>query len=522
MPSTATTNLTISTILDLIGPLAQPQIQGKDPSAFDALLQPPAPPHLPAPPAREPTTHESSRSHSDNSRPVTSTDESQSASEHSPPGDQAEDCLPASGSTVADESDSPAADEDDGQRSEPVPDAATPSDTLISQSLAGIVAAPALATEVIPAGAALLTDQPAVAEQDPSEPAGKSSSNLQRSAVAPVVATAAAESVLPVESSLGSDPASNLADDEQGQAAAKDPLAAKNTAGDDSPLGPVAIAEGNNHSGSTTDEHSAPEQRSDAELEILETNSLSEGQPKGSRQIDQRQADSPTGAATVPSADVAASTPTPSPPNSPVVGVVTASAPITDATSTFNNSGNSPAIAPGGQTQRSRLPAELFAQPAGATQHRGPIEIDTTRLLSRVARAFAAAQERDGEVRLRLSPPELGALRLDIRIQDGALVANLQTETDAARVAILENLPALRERLAEQGVRIERFDVDLMQRQSNGTSSGMPNQSDGRQHDAPPAALRVVPPPRRTVEPAPSSSALSASAVATDGLNVII
>ena len=95
--------------------------------------------------------------------------------------------------------------------------------------------------------------------------------------------------------------------------------------------------------------------------------------------------------------------------------------------------------------------------------------IDPTRLLGRVARAFAAAQERDGEIQLRLSPPELGSLRLDVHMQDGGMVAHLQTETDAARTAILDNLPALRERLAEQGVRIERFDVDLMQRQPGGT-----------------------------------------------------
>ena len=102
-------------------------------------------------------------------------------------------------------------------------------------------------------------------------------------------------------------------------------------------------------------------------------------------------------------------------------------------------------------------------------------EIDTARLLGRVARAFTAAQERDGEIRLRLSPPELGSLLLEVRIQDGALVARLETETDAARTAIVENLPALRERLNEQGVRIERFDVDLMQRQPG----GMPDQPGG-------------------------------------------
>ena len=37
----------------------------------------------------------------------------------------------------------------------------------------------------------------------------------------------------------------------------------------------------------------------------------------------------------------------------------------------------------------------------------------------------------------------------------------METETAAARHVLLENLPALRERLAGQEIRIERFDVDL-------------------------------------------------------------
>ena len=103
---------------------------------------------------------------------------------------------------------------------------------------------------------------------------------------------------------------------------------------------------------------------------------------------------------------------------------------------------------------RARLPAELLSQAPAGPSRRATVEVDAGRLLTRVARAFTAAQERDGEIRLRLSPPELGSLRLDIRVQDGALVARLQTETDAARTAIIDNLPALRDRLAEQGVRI--------------------------------------------------------------------
>jgi hypothetical protein len=110
------------------------------------------------------------------------------------------------------------------------------------------------------------------------------------------------------------------------------------------------------------------------------------------------------------------------------------------------------------QAPRSESQPVANSQPAASDSR----PIDTARLLHRVARAFAAAKD-GGEVRLRLSPPELGSLTLDVRVQEGALVARLEAETTSVRTVLVENLSALRDRLAEQGIRLERFDVDLRQ-----------------------------------------------------------
>lgn len=130
---------------------------------------------------------------------------------------------------------------------------------------------------------------------------------------------------------------------------------------------------------------------------------------------------------------------------------------------------------------RIRLPAEILVPAGGIARPGAGSEIDAARLLHRVARAFAQAADQNGEVTIRLSPPELGALRLEVQVREGALTAHLQTETPEARTAILENLSALRERLADQGVRIERFDVDLMNRQPGGS----PQQAFSDQRESP-------------------------------------
>ena len=102
--------------------------------------------------------------------------------------------------------------------------------------------------------------------------------------------------------------------------------------------------------------------------------------------------------------------------------------------------------------------------------------VDTTRFVGRVARAFHFAQERGGTLQLRLSPPELGSLRLELTVKDGALTASLETETHSARRLLLDHLPALRDRLADQNIRVERFDVNVGRDGQQGQSSASSQQ----------------------------------------------
>ena len=83
------------------------------------------------------------------------------------------------------------------------------------------------------------------------------------------------------------------------------------------------------------------------------------------------------------------------------------------------------------------------------------------RFQHRVEKAFELANQRDGEIRLRLSPPRLGSLRVELKLEGETMTARVETETEGARQLIMDSLPALRDRLAEQGIRIQSFEVDL-------------------------------------------------------------
>ena len=91
----------------------------------------------------------------------------------------------------------------------------------------------------------------------------------------------------------------------------------------------------------------------------------------------------------------------------------------------------------------------------------GPDQAGRVRFVQRVARAFETMGERGGSVRLRLHPPELGSLRLEVTVRNGTMTARLEVENANARATLLDNLPALRDRLAQQDIRVDRFDVDL-------------------------------------------------------------
>lgn len=112
-------------------------------------------------------------------------------------------------------------------------------------------------------------------------------------------------------------------------------------------------------------------------------------------------------------------------------------------------------------------------------------EVDRVRFVQRVARAFNSVGNQGGTLRLRLSPPELGSLKIEIDVRGSTMTARIEAETSAARTVLLESLPALRERLADQNIKIDKFDVDLLN-QSPDDSFRQPAGQQDRQRERSP------------------------------------
>ncbi len=165
--------------------------------------------------------------------------------------------------------------------------------------------------------------------------------------------------------------------------------------------------------------------------------------------------------------DVAKPTDTPSsPPPSAGAAAASATSAVNGAnTPTLNNSAT-------GQSNRATSAVNNPSQNPGAG---GPSTVDRARFVQRVARAFQAVGDQGGQIRLRLSPPELGSLDMQISLKDGGITAQIKADNSTAQQLLLDNLPDLRDRLAQQDIHIERFDVQL----AGQSSGGMPQSPQG-------------------------------------------
>jgi flagellar hook-length control protein FliK len=139
-----------------------------------------------------------------------------------------------------------------------------------------------------------------------------------------------------------------------------------------------------------------------------------------------------------------------------------------------------------GDAQRAEAaPRSTAARTAAATDEKPPTgdtaAVDRVRFVQRVANAFRAMGDHNSAIRLKLSPPQLGSLRMEIVVQKGVMTARLEAETVETRNLLLDNLPALRERLAQQDIRIETFQVELADRRLGDGADHAAGQSHGDQ-----------------------------------------
>lgn len=121
------------------------------------------------------------------------------------------------------------------------------------------------------------------------------------------------------------------------------------------------------------------------------------------------------------------------------------------------------------------------AQPVAQAAPPAPLpQTDSDGVLARVARGLHnAIQQNGGTVTMRLNPPELGVLRIELEMNNGTASVRFQTEHTNVRELLNQQLHTLRQGLEGHGVSVERLDVQIS---SNASRENSFNQQgdDGR------------------------------------------
>ncbi len=128
------------------------------------------------------------------------------------------------------------------------------------------------------------------------------------------------------------------------------------------------------------------------------------------------------------------------------------------------------AVASSDRSSSKRGPRELATE-SGTTTTSNSSNESRVRLVQRVTRAFQRLGPEGGRVQIMLHPAELGSVRLDLSVDGNRVNATMTADSEAALDVLKENLPELKQRLIESGMVVDRMEVELDQRQSQGDSA---------------------------------------------------
>ena len=114
-------------------------------------------------------------------------------------------------------------------------------------------------------------------------------------------------------------------------------------------------------------------------------------------------------------------------------------------------------------TQTSGVPQSSSTTGTQATAPVGPpVDVkQVEQLVERIVSAVRQSQSTGQQLKIRLSPPELGTLQIEVSLKNGEYSARLEVQNRSAQKVINDNIAQLKEALTKTGVSLDRIDVHI-------------------------------------------------------------
>ncbi len=112
--------------------------------------------------------------------------------------------------------------------------------------------------------------------------------------------------------------------------------------------------------------------------------------------------------------------------------------------------------------------------------------VTRAKLVQRVSKAFHHLGNDGGIVRLRLSPAELGSVRVEMQVSGRKVTARVVAETEVASGLLREHVGDLRARLEAQGMQVERIEIDTEDRLQDRSDNQTGRETQQQEQDSQP------------------------------------
>lgn len=124
---------------------------------------------------------------------------------------------------------------------------------------------------------------------------------------------------------------------------------------------------------------------------------------------------------------------------------------------TSTTDSNQPVSQPVGLTQSTAVGGNQGTVSVGPTVDTKQVE----QLVDRISSSIGKSQSTGQQLKIRLSPPELGTLQIEVSLKNGEYLAKLEVQNNHAQKVINDNIAQLKEALIKTGVSIDRIDVHI-------------------------------------------------------------
>lgn len=137
----------------------------------------------------------------------------------------------------------------------------------------------------------------------------------------------------------------------------------------------------------------------------------------------------------------------------------------------------------------SSVPQNSATSPTNTTSHvTGTATSDTLQrtqeLVDRVTNGLRSGFDNGGQLRMRLEPPAIGKVQVEVAAGDNGVTARLEVQTPAARQTLLDNISLLHTAITQTGAAVNRIDVVLAPQTKDRAPPDQESHSGGQQQSA--------------------------------------